>query len=141
MRIGDYFRQRRIEKNLSEEDVTCFIGFQSSMLYDFETFDDNDIDGWSVEEYKRYCSILEVNQVDFTKVAMQDMIDMPLASIVKKRREEKGLSIDTLSNLIEYESIIISNLESNNYNDVCIDFLKCISKELDIPLKLIFEKL
>jgi hypothetical protein len=50
MLIGKYFRKMRLEKGLSESELASRISpdFQESFIWDFESGDDNDIDGMSI---------------------------------------------------------------------------------------------
>jgi hypothetical protein len=55
MRIGEYFKKKRIEKGLETKQLAKLISddFQESLLWDFEAYDDNDIDGWSIIDFKK----------------------------------------------------------------------------------------
>jgi hypothetical protein len=53
MLIGPYFKRKRITKGLSEAEITSLISpdFQESLLWDFESGDDADIDGWPIQDF------------------------------------------------------------------------------------------
>jgi len=48
-----YFKKKREVKGLSERDAAEMIrsDFQESLLWDFESGDDNDIDGWLLGDF------------------------------------------------------------------------------------------
>ena len=144
MRIGEYFKKKRIEKGLNLEQLAKHIrdDFQESLFWDFEHFDDNDIDGWSIVDFRRYCAVLEINPTEFADVPISDISDLPLKLLVKTRREEKGYSIEDLSERIGYFPDVVEALEGDNADAVvCLDALKKAGKELDIPFRLLLEKI
>jgi hypothetical protein len=144
MRIGKYFKKKRIEKGFEIKETARLIrdNFEESLIWDFEGFDDNDIDGWSITDFKKYCSVIGVNPSDFAEVSISDMSNFSLADLVRKRREEKNFSIDDLSELIGFSSEVVEAIECNKKNVIgCLAALKEIAKELDIPLKNILEKI
>jgi transcriptional regulator with XRE-family HTH domain len=144
MKLGAYFKRKRLDKGLTEDELAKLIrhDFEPSLLWDFESGDDNDIDGWSIIDFKRYCEALGTKPTDFADVPSSDMSHLPLALIVKTRREEKRYSIAELADMIGYEPIIIEAIE-NRCNDtvVCIDVLRKLASELDIPFRLLLEKI
>jgi transcriptional regulator with XRE-family HTH domain len=69
------------------------------------------------------------------------MLDLSLPLLIKTRREEKNLSIEDLSELIGYHPDVVDAIENNRKDVViCLNVLKEIAKELDIPLKVLLEK-
>ncbi len=143
MKIGEYFKQKRLEKGLTTAQLAKLISddFQESLFWDFEDGDDNDIDGWSIPEFKRYCAVLEINPTEFADIPISNISDLPLSQLVKTRREEKNISKEELSDLIGYEPAAIEAIEEDKEDIVCLDVLKGIAKELDIPFRLFLEKL
>lgn len=143
MRIGEFFRAKRIEKGLSENEVANQIkdGFQSSLFYDFELRDDNDIDGLSICDYKKYCSILDIPATSFADIPATNLYSLKLSELIKSRRTEKGYSIDDLAERIGYDSIVVVALENDEYDDVVLDVIKGVAYELDLPLRLLLEKI
>jgi transcriptional regulator with XRE-family HTH domain len=141
--IGQYFKNVRLQKGLSENDVARLIGpkFQASLLWDFESGDDNDIDGWSIIEFKKYCEILGVNPTDFADIPTSNLNGLSLSELIKARRDEKGYSIEALSDRIGYESGVIEAIEGDRQGIVCIDAIRQLAMALDIPLRVILEKL
>ncbi len=144
MLIGKYFRKIREAKGLTEAQVAQKIGvdFQESLLYDFEGGDDNDIDGWSVQMFKAYCNLLNVAPTDYIDIPIQDLQQLPLHELVQKRRQEMGLTIAELSDLIGYEESVIEALEGVRSDAiVCMNALKETALWLDIPLRILLSKL
>ena len=70
MKLGTYFKSCRVAKGLTEPELALLIreDFQPSMLWDFEGGDENDIDGWSIWDFKRYGEVLEVRPTDFSDI-------------------------------------------------------------------------
>src|SRR5262245_25820252 len=144
MVIGHYFKTRRELKGLSHAELGRLIrpGFQESLLWDFEAGDDNDIDGWLVEDFKSYCSVLEVSPVQFADSATTDLAHLSLPALIKARREEKNWSAEELAERIGYYPLVIEALESGRADsEVCIDALRQVGAELDIPFRLLLEKI
>ena len=111
-------------------------------LFDFEMGDDDELDGFTIPEFKNICDALDIDPSEIPNIAITDLSHLPLSELIKARREEKGYTIDGLADRIGFESIVIENLENNqNLKDVVINVLKGISKELDIPLGILFGKL
>lgn len=109
--------------------------FQPSMLWGFEDGDDNDINGWSIEDFKKYCEILKVDPEILFIITISNLDDLNLNELIKARREEKCLTQEDLSDIIGYEVIVIKSIESEHRDTVvCIDTLKGLGKALDIPL-------
>ena len=121
MLVGAYFKQKRIEKGLSEADVASLISpdFQESLLWDFESGDDNDIDGWSIQDFKRYCETLNITPSEYATLPVSGMGPMPLSALIKTRREEMGYSISELSELIGFEENVIRAIEEGR-DDVLV---------------------
>lgn len=144
MRIGQYFKKKRIDKGLNLEQLAKLISddFQESLFWDFENFDDNDIDGWSIVDFIRYCAALGISPTEFADIPILDLSELPLPLLVKTRREEKGYSIEDLSERIGYYPDVVEAIESDKKDVVvCLDALKELAKELDIPFRLILEKI
>ena len=144
MKIGEYFKQKRLEKGLTTAQLAKLISdnFQESLFWDFEGFDDNDIDGWSIPDFKRYCEILGINPADFSDIPISNLARLTLPVLVKTRREEKNISVEDLSERIGYHSDVIEAIENDRKDIVvCLDALKEIAKELDIPFRLLLEKI
>jgi len=144
MRLGEYFKRLRLAKGLTESELANRIGngFESSLLWDFEGGDDNDIDGWSIEDFKRYCEILGANPTDFADIPSSDIDHLPLPLLVKARREEKGFSITELADEIGYDPRVIVVIEEqcNDEVVVCLDVFRRLASVLDLPFRLLLEK-
>jgi transcriptional regulator with XRE-family HTH domain len=144
MLIGLHFRKKRELKGLSHKDLAEIIrsDFQESLFWDFERGRDNDIDGWLLGDFKRYCAALEVKPTEFADIPVSDLANLPLPALVKARREEKNLSVEELAERIGYFPVVIEALESDRADsEVCIDVLRSVGAELDIPFRLLLEKI
>lgn len=144
MLIGLHFKKKREAIGLSQNDVAQMIrsDFQESLLWDFENGDDNDIDGWLLGDFKKYCVALEIKPEEFADVPVSDLANLPLAVLVRVRREQKNLSIEELAEHIGYYAVVVESLENGRVDsEVCIDALRSIGTELDIPFRLLLEKI
>jgi predicted transcriptional regulator len=144
MLIGKHFQKIRETMGLSEAQVAQKIrpDFQESLLWDFEGGDDNDIDGWSIQDFKVYCEILNVPPTDYIDIPIQGLQQLSLQEIVRKRREEKGISISKLADLIGYEESVVKTLEGEQSECVvCMNALKETALWLNIPFRILLSKL
>ncbi len=144
MRIGEYCKNKRVENGLDEEQVALLIGenFQASLLWDFEEFDDNDIDGWPIEDLKKYCEVIGIELKEIAEIPISDHLDLPLASLIRTRREEKGITKEELSDRIGYEKSVVEAIEKEERDVVvCVHALKEIAKELDFSFKALLARL
>jgi transcriptional regulator with XRE-family HTH domain len=144
MLIGLHFKKKREAKGLSEREVAGMIrsDFQESLLWDFESGDDYDIDGWLLGDFKRYCAALEIKPTEFADIPVCELANLPLPALVKTRREQKGLTVEELAERIGYFPMVIEALESDRTDlEVCIDALRSVGAELDIPFRLLLEKI
>lgn len=142
MRVGLYFQKKREFKGLNQADVAGMIrkDFQESLIWDFEASDDNDIDGWLIGDFKQYCSALEIPPTEFADIPISDLASLPLATLVKTRREQKNWSIEELAERIGYFPVIVEALEKGRVDsEVCIDALRNIGTALDIPFRLLLK--
>ena len=116
--------------------------FQESLLWDFESGDDADIDGWSIRDYKRYCEILDIAPAEYANIPVSDLNNLPLSALIKTRREEMKYSIKELSDLIGYEDSVIQAIEEEQ-NDIVVvlDVIKQLSLVLGIPFWVLLEKI
>ena len=144
MLIGPYFKQKRIEKGLSESELALQISsnFQESLLWDFEAGDDTDIDGWSIQDFKRYCEILEIDPTAFADVPVSNMLDLSLATLIKARRNEMGYSITELYDIIGFDENVICAIEDERSDVVvALHVLKQLAMVLGIPFKMLLQKI
>ena len=144
MLIGSYFKKKRIEKGLSEADIASLISpnFQASLIWDFESGDDTDIDGWTIQEFKKYCEIIEIKTTEFSDIPASDLHDLPLSKLVKNRRTEMGYSIGDLSSRIGFEeNVILAIEEERNDVPVVLNAIKLLALELGIPFRMLLEKI
>ena len=144
MLIGPYFKKKRIEKGYSEKELAALISedFQESLLWDFESGDDTDIDGWPIQNFKKYCEILEIKATELADIPVSDMMDLPLSLLIKSRRNEMDYSISDLSDLIGFEAVVIKAIEEER-NDVMVPLraLKQLALVLGIPFRVLLEKI
>jgi transcriptional regulator with XRE-family HTH domain len=84
---------------------------------------------------------LGAKPTDFADVPSSDIDHLPLPSLVKARREEKGFSITELADEIGYEPTVIGAIEAQR-NDVvvCLDVFRQLASALDLPFRLLLEK-
>ncbi len=144
MLIGPYFKKRRLEKGLSEAELAILISsdFQESLLWDFESGDDMDIDGWSIRDFKKYCEILDINPPEYADIPVSDMLGLPLSLLVRTRRNEMGYSISELSDLIGYEEDVIYAIEEVRSDVViALNAIKQLALVLGIPFRVLLEKI
>ena len=144
MRIGSFFKQKRELKGLSHSQLCPLIrdDFEESLFWDFEEFDDNDIDGFMIGDFKRYCAALEIPPTDFADLPVSDLQHLDLPNLVKTRRELKQWSIEDLAERIGYFPVVIEALENGRSDsEVCIDVLRNVANELDIPFRILLEKI
>lgn len=141
MRIIDYLKERRLHMGLDEGQFADKLGINVNWASDLET-DEDEINGLTIPQFKKLCCTLEVNAVDIFRIVPSNFEGLSLAEMIKNRREEKYWSIENLADRIGYESIVIESLESNeDLAAVCIDALKKIAMELELPLDLVLERL
>lgn len=144
MLIGAYFKNKRLEQGLCEAELAELISpsFQESLLWDFESGDDTDIDGWSIIDFKKYCGILNIAPSEFADIPVFDLGKLPLSRLIKSRREEMGYSINDLSDLIGFEENVIKAIEEDR-NDifVALAVIKQLSLALGIPFRLLLDKI
>ena len=144
IQIGMHFKNKRELKGLSHKELARMIrnDFHESLFWDFERGRDNDIDGWLLGDFKKYCTVLELRPTDFADLPVSDLASLPLPDLVKVRREEKNLTVEELAERIGYFPTVIEALESGRADsEVCIDVLRSTGAELDIPFRLLLEKI
>jgi transcriptional regulator with XRE-family HTH domain len=144
MLIGKYFRKRRIEKGLSESELASRIrpDFQESLIWDFESGDDNDIDGMSISDFKLYCEALDIKLTEYADIPVSNLRDLPLSKLIKARREEMSYTITDLSEWIGFEESVIQAIEENRNADyIALNAIKQLALVLGIPFRILLEKL
>jgi transcriptional regulator with XRE-family HTH domain len=144
MLIGTYFREKRLGKGLSEAELASRIrpDFQESLIWDFESGDDNDIDGMSIRDFKLYCKTLDIEPSEYAEIPVSDLKELPLSSLIKTRREELGYSISDLSDYIGFEKIVIQAIEEDRDDDViALNAIKQLALVLGLPLRILLAKL
>jgi transcriptional regulator with XRE-family HTH domain len=141
MKIAEFIKEKRIEKNLSDVDFAKKVGLNISTVNDLESYDD-EIDILTVPDLKRICNVLGISASEILDCVIINLKDLPLSNIIRNRRAEKGYSVQQLSERIGYETIVVETLENGgDKSQICIDSLEKLAMELDLPLSLIFEKL
>jgi transcriptional regulator with XRE-family HTH domain len=141
MKIDEFIKEKRIEKNLSDVDFAKKVGLNISTVNDLESYDD-EIDILTVPDLKRICNVLGISASEILDCVIINLKDLPLSNIIRNRRAEKGYSVQQLSERIGYETIVVETLENGgDKSQICIDSLEKLAMELDLPLSLIFEKL
>lgn len=141
MNIGNYIKMKRVERNLTYSDLADKMGITPGWVRDLED-DEDELNRLNAHQFVRLCYTLGVRPNDLFEAAICDMNQLTLSDMVKKRRSESGLSLDSLARLIGYEPTLIEEIESNtNLHEVSIDALKRIASHLNIPLNAVLEKL
>jgi transcriptional regulator with XRE-family HTH domain len=141
MKIGRYLKQKRSELGFSDVELAKEIGITVSSLNDVEDIDENDIQYLTIQQLITMCHVLKIRPIDIYQAIISDFKKLSIQEIIKKRRDEKGLSIEKLAELIGYNSSLIESIENNeNLNEFCLNFLKNIANELDLPFEFLLEK-
>lgn len=141
MKIADYLKKKRLDKGYSDVDFSNLTGLNVSWIGDLES-DDDELDTLCVPDIKKICEALSISPADILRAVASDLKHLPLSDLLKKRREEKGYTIEKLSDLIGYEVIVLQSLENNlDLKEVPMPALMNIAIELDLPLELLLEKL
>ena len=136
MRIGLFIKKLRKELGISAVDFAKKIGITTDTLSDFEGFDDDEINGFTIPELKRMCDTLKIAPASLFQSNIKEYGKIDLAELLIKRREERKISRVDLSDQIGYEESVIEALENNmNKDRVCFEAIKKVSSELDIPLE------
>ena len=85
---------------------------------------------------------MEIKPTEFADIPVYELANLPLQALVKTRREQKGLTVEELAERIGYFPVVIEALESGRADlEVCIDVLRSVGAELDIPFRLLLEKI
>ena len=141
MKISDYLKQKRLDKEYSDVEFSNLTGLNVSWIGDLES-DDDELDTICVSDLIKICNVLSISPVDIFKAVVSDLKHLPLPDLLRKRRQEKGYTINKLSDLIGYEVIVIQLLENNgDLKEIPVPVLTNIATELDLPLELLLEKL
>ena len=116
--------------------------FQESLIWDFESGDDNDIDGMSIRDFKLYCRTLDIDPVKYADIPVSDLQELPLSSLSKARREEMGYSITDLSEYTGFEECVIQAIEESREDVyIALNAIKQLALVLGIPFRILLEKL
>jgi len=129
---------------MSEAELASHISpdFQESTIWDFESGDDNDIDGMSIRDFKSYCKALDINPAEYADIPLSNLRDLPLSSLIKIRREEMGYSITDLSDWIGFDENVIHAIEENRDDvDIALNAIKQLALVLGIPFRVLLDKL
>lgn len=85
---------------------------------------------------------LGIKPEEFADIPVSDLASLPLPDLVRVRREQKDLSIEELAERIGYFPVVVEALENGRADsEVCIDALRSVGTELDIPFRLLLEKI
>ncbi|MGD8686508.1 MAG: helix-turn-helix transcriptional regulator [Syntrophobacterales bacterium] len=142
MKIGEYIKQKRSEKGFEPLEFAENIGLSVHTLYDLEEIDEDEINGITIPEIKAICRELGITPREIYGAVISDLKRLSLSEIIKRRRKEKELSIEAVSDSIGYDSIIIKSIEDEeDLKDVCMDALKKLACELDLSFELLLEKI
>ena len=141
MKIADYLKIKRLDKGYSDVEFSKITGLNISWIGDLESNDD-ELDTLCIQDIKKICEVLCISPADIFRAVAFDLKHLSLSDLLRKRREEKGYTIEKLSDLIGYEVIVIKSLEDNgDLREVPMPALMNIAIELDLSLELLLEKL
>lgn len=141
MRVNEYLKRKRTEKGLHDKDFAESTGQNIDWVEDFDG-DEEELNGLTIPQFKQMCNALEIEPQEVFSVVVSDLMKFSLFDLIRKRREEKFWSVDDLADRVGYESFVIEAIEKgSSLNSVCIDALKKISTELDLPLDIVLQKL
>ena len=141
MRINEYLKEKRAEKGLSDKKFAEIIDQNIHWVEDFDG-DEEELNGLSIPQFKSMCDALGISPEAVFKIVVSNLKDLRISEIVKTRRKEKYWSIEDLADRIGYKSSVIEALENDmNLDGVCLDALKKIATELELPFDFILQKL
>lgn len=112
MNIAKFLKEKRIEKGMSDVEFSNMIRLDVCWVGDLESYED-ELDTLSISRLKRICKVLGIHPADIFRAVASDLNDLSLSALIKRRREEKGYSIEELANRIGYETVVIEALENN----------------------------
>ena len=141
MNIPEFLQQKKLEKGLSDSDLSQVTGLSMDCIYDVE-FHENEFELYGLPKLMTLCDALSISLADIYRVSEADMRGRTLSEIIKFKREEKGLTIKELSVLMGFEPVVIEVLENNgDLSLVCMEAFKMLAYALDLPLAPLLEKL
>lgn len=141
MKINDYLKAKRIEKGLGDNEFAQLLEQTIHWVEDFDG-DEDELNGLSIPQFKRMCDALGISPNEVYSIVPSDLKNLTLFELVRKRREEKFWSVEDLSDRVGYERNVIECLESGtNLETICLDALKKIAADLELPFDLVLEKL
>jgi transcriptional regulator with XRE-family HTH domain len=141
VRVNDFLKKRRVEKGISDKDFAEITGQSIHWVEDFDD-DEEELNGLNVPQFKKMCHTLDLTPSEVFCIVASNLKDLGISELIRKRREEKYWSVDDLSDRVGYESYVVGALEKgSNLNAVCLDALKKIATELDLPFDLVLQKL
>lgn len=126
---------------MSDITLSKLTGLNTNCIYDLETYED-ELENYELPVVLRLCAALSINIVDIYKQLTTDIEHLTLSEIVKKRRLDKHLSVNELSDSIGYDATVVDAIENDgDLTGICLDAFKIMACELDLPLVLLLEKL
>lgn len=96
MRFGDYLKNKRRQKNITQEDLARALGVSSVFIHQLET---GKVDAPSLERCNQIADILEVTIDELRNVAMKERL--------RRFMEREGITEDDFEVLTEGERTLI----------------------------------
>jgi len=141
MRINKYLKTKRTEKGLSDSDFAEITGQNIHWVEDLDG-DEDELNGLTIPQFRNMCLALDIEPHEVFSVVASDLMELGLFELIRKRREEKFWTVDDLADRIGYEAYIVEAIENGaSLDGVCIDALKKMATELDLPLDFVLHKL
>lgn len=141
MRINEFFKQKRQEKGITDQEFSKITGQNIYWVEDFDG-DEEELNGLTISELQGICRALGIAPLEIYNAVLSNLTHLSLAQIVKIRREEKFWTVEDLAERIGYEPYIVEAMENGDKLDqVCIDSFKKVAAELDLPIDFLAAKL
>jgi transcriptional regulator with XRE-family HTH domain len=141
MNIPDILQKKKIEKGMSDLELSKASGLSLDSIYDVE-FHQSEFELYGLPRVLKVCEALSVSIADIYRVSTTDMKQKSLAEIIKDRREEKELTVKELAVMMGFDPIVVEVLEGHgDLNLVCMEAFKMLAYSLDLPLVPLLEKL
>lgn len=141
MKINDFLKKKRNDKGLSDSGFANLLD-QNIHWVDDLNGDEDELNGLNIPQFKRMCDTLGISPQEVYSVVVSDLKDMNLFELIRKRREEKYWTIEDLSDRVGYDPSVIECLEGGtNLENICLDALKKIATDLELPFDLVLQKL
>jgi transcriptional regulator with XRE-family HTH domain len=151
--IGDItnkLKTRRQELGLKEADIARLTGLSWNEYFDIELHPDEIFTVTKLYQVKKICEVLNLDFFELFEMKCifcedgkkyDNIYSIPVNELIKKRREEMGISREELGDRIGFYEVEIENLENNpdHLKTWTLDYIKDLSKEIDVPLQVLLK--